>query len=460
MAKNETTLVIPERNPKQEQFFNATKRFVAYGGARGGGKSWAARWNAAVLALKHNGIRILIVRRTYKELRENYIKPMLKDLATLIKDGVVRYNDDDKCFYFKNRSEIILGYCDGDSDLPQYQGMEYDVLFIDEATQLTEFQFNTLCASVRGANDFPKRVYLTCNPGGIGHEWVKRLFISRKYQGEENPDDYLFIPATVYDNTVLMEKDPGYLKMLNTLPDGVKQAWRDGDWDYIAGKFFDEFNKKTHVIEPCELKAHWRRYVALDYGFDMLAALWIALDEKGNKYVYREVYEQGKTISDAARRIAYFSDGEKIEMFLAPPDLWARQRETGRTTADIFAECGVPLTKTSNNRVHGWRAVREDLKLVPDADENYTARLKIFKTCENLIRCLPLLRFDKKNLEDCATEPHEITHAPDALRYFCVYWTSSADELPREQRIPIAFKYFAPAKTDNGTGYGEKIQVI
>ena len=188
---------IGKPNPRQIEFFKARARFIAYGGARGGGKSWAVRKKAAGLALSYPGAGILIVRRTFPELRENHILPMTADLA-----GIARYRDADKSFTFPGGSRIVFGYCSSESDVLQYQGQEYDVIFMDEATQFTEFQFTTLTACLRGANDFPKRFYLTCNPGGVGHAWVKRLFIDRRYKKAEHPEDYVFIAANVYDKAL------------------------------------------------------------------------------------------------------------------------------------------------------------------------------------------------------------------------------------------------------------------
>ena len=257
---------IGKPNPRQIEFFKARARFIAYGGARGGGKSWAVRKKAAGLALSYNGISILILRRTFPELRENHILPMMADLM-----GIARYRDMDKSFTFPNGSRIVFGYCDSEADVLQYQGQEYDVIFMDEATQFTEFQFTTLTACLRGANDFPKRFYLTCNPGGVGHAWVKRLFIDRRYKKAEHPEDYVFIAANVYDNHALMAHDPDYVRMLENLPEEQRRAWLLGQWDIFEGQYFAEFDRNVHVCRPYGIPAHWRRYVTLDYGMDMLA---------------------------------------------------------------------------------------------------------------------------------------------------------------------------------------------
>ena len=197
--QNSLKLDLSRTNPKQEQFFTAHNRMIMYGGARGGGKSWAVRMKAVLLAIRYAGIKMLFLRRTYRDLERNHVR----ELEPLLK-GIARYSKQEKCFYFNNGSLLEMGYCDSESDVNQYQGIEYDVIFMDEATQFTEYQYSTLTACIRGANSFPKRMYLTCNPGGVGHEWVKRLFVSRKYRNAENPNDYMFIPATVFDNAVLL----------------------------------------------------------------------------------------------------------------------------------------------------------------------------------------------------------------------------------------------------------------
>ena len=343
------------------------------------------------------------------------LDPMLKGLA--------RYSRQEKCFYFPNGSILELGYCASESDVLQYQGQEYDVIFIDEATQFTEFQFETLTACVRGANNFPKRMYLTCNPGGVGHEWVKRLFVSRKYRETENPDDYEFISATVFDNKVLLDNDPGYVNMLNNLSEGLRQAWRDGNWDMLAGQYFSEFDRNVHVIEPFSIPENWKRYRTIDYGLDCLACLWIAIDERGNYYVYREYAESDKVISQGAEEIRTLTDAENIFYTVAPDDLWARSQETAKSKADIFRENGLSLLKGNRNREAGWLAIKELLTV-----KNGESRLKIFSTCVDLIECLPALQRDAKKPTDCMTEPHDITHLPDALRYFCLQYTTPAKE--------------------------------
>lgn len=433
--KNSVILKLGEPSARQREFLRAGTRFVAYGGARGGGKSWAVRQKALLLALRYPGIRLLLLRRSYPELRENHILP-LRALC----GGAAEYKESQKALAFCNGSRLKFGYCDTEDDVLQYQGQEYDVIFIDEATQFTEFQFSALTACLRGANAFPKRMYLTCNPGGVGHDWVRRLFVAREYRGKERAADYTFIPATVFDNQVLLRQDPGYVDMLENLPEDLRRAWLEGEWDAFAGQFFPEFRRQTHVIAPFPLPESWPRYFTMDYGLDMLAGYFIALDEQGRAYVYREIYESNLIASQAARRV--LGCGEPIQAAYGPPDLWNRRQDTGRSVAEIFLQQGLVLQRAENQRINGWMDVKEWLHPREEGPG-----IQIFETCPNLIRTLQALRFAGDGSGDAATEPHELTHAPDALRYFVAGRPSPARrQKEKEPKEPFSFGTQAPAE--------------
>lgn len=440
----ELRLEIEQPYPKQIEFFKSTCRYTAYGGARGGGKSWAVRSKAVLLCFNYPGIQILLLRRTLKDLRDNHVVPLQKMLKTESKDKLAIYKVQEKEFLFPNGSRLVLGYCDNESDVLQYQGQAYDVIFLEEATQFTEFQYQTLTESNRSSGlckkEFKPRMYFTCNPGGVGHIWFKRLFIDRNYQNKEKPEDYMFIQSLVYENKFLMEHDPDYVRVLENLPEDRKKAMLYGDWNVFEGQYFGEFRSDIHVIEPFEIPSHWKRYISMDYGLDMLAVLWTARDTEGNSYVYKELHESNLIISEAAKRIKEVNNGEKYEYIYAPRDLWNRRQETGKSVADIFYENGLDLTKTSVDRVDGWFATKEWLHIVTTRDietveEKQDSKLKIFKNCRTLINYLPQLQTDEKNPNDVATEPHYLTHVADALRYFCVNFTSPAQEPKDEKQI-------------------------
>ncbi len=406
-------------NPKQKLFCQSRRRYTAYGGARGGGKSHVLRIKAAGGACRYPGIRILIVRREYPELEQSIILPMRK----LIPPELASYNGTMRAFFFANGSMIKFGHYGAGDDV-EYQGQEYDWIFIDEATQFTEEQFRTLGACLRGVSKIPRRMYLTCNPGGIGHAWVKRLFVDREFYQDkgERPEDYCFIPATVDDNPHLLEGSPEYKQMLELLPEDVRRAHRYGDWNALAGVYFPEFQDQTHLEDPfLRIPAHWRLYRAFDYGLDMLACLWIAVDFDGRCHVYREVQQSGLIVSDAAALIRSLTpDYERVECTIAPPDMWSRQKDSGKSMAELFAQNGVQLIRAGNDRVQGWMAVKEMLKPMGAGER---PGLMVGRECAGLRRNLKLIQHDEKNISDCATQPHQITHICDALRYFCVTHT-------------------------------------
>ena len=404
---------LPYPQPKQKEFLAAKSRYVAFGGARGGGKSFAVRLKAVVLGLRYQGIKMLLVRRTYPELLENHIKPLAAMTA-----GYAKYRDTDKTLTFLTGSTLKFGYCDTDNDVLQYQGQEFDVIFIDEATQLTEYQYDCIRACMRGVNDFPKRMYLTCNPGGVGHGWVKRLFVDRDYTGDERPEDYTFIKSRVYDNHALMDSDPDYVRTLETLPADLRKAWLDGEWDLFAGQYFSEWRRDVHVMDSVpEIPAHWTRVIAMDYGLDMLAVVWAAFDTDGRGIVYKELCRSDLPVQEAADAIREACTADeltkgRVEVY-APPDLWARSKDTGKSIEELFRERDVWFIKADNNRVSGWMNLHDWLRKADDG----IPWLRFTPNCSECIRCIPLLQYAKNNSLDCATDPHDITHAPDAVRY-------------------------------------------
>lgn len=396
---------------------NATQTEVLYGGAAGGGKSYAQLLDALIYACKYRKSKQLILRRTFPELERSLIRVSRE----LYPKELTTYNEAKHVWRFKNGSLIEFGYCQQESDVTQYQSAEYDTIRFDELTHFTEYMYLYLFSRLRGANTFPKQIKSSTNPGGVGHVWVKERFIDPAPPMTEiksSEGTRIFIPAKVQENKFLMESDPGYIRTLDNLPENERKALRDGEWNLFGGRFFTEWDPNIHIMKPFAIPKEWRRVFVMDYGLDMLAGYWIALDYVGNAYVYREVYQSNLIISSAAALIKELTGTDKLEDLCAPPDLWNRRQETGRSVADIFAENGIYLRKVNNGREQGWLDLREWLKVVPDETGAQSARLRIFENCRNIIRCLPAVQYDPKNPNDIANDPHELTHGPDALRYF------------------------------------------
>lgn len=417
---------------KQRKFIEAKASEVLFGGAAGGGKSYGQTVDAFLFALKYPGSKQLLLRRTFAELDKSLIRTVLSWYPR----AIFSYNSSAHVGRFSNGSCIDFGYCATENDVYQYQSAEYDVIRFDELTHFTEAQYIYLISRVRGANGFPKQIKSSTNPGGVGHQWVKSRFVDPSPPNEEFVGDdgmsRIFIPSLLDDNTFLMKSDPQYKARLEALPERDKKALLYGDWNIFDGQYFPEFSRDVHVSRPFPIPKEWRRYRAFDYGLDRLACYWIAIDSTRTVYVYKELCESDLPISTACERIIETNGEDDIYLTLAPPDMWSRSQETGRSKASLFNEYGVEVTKSSNNREAGWLAIKELLKV----DANGSAKIVIFDTCTELIKCLPALQVDPKRPTDCATEPHDITHAPDGLRYFAVFWAYPAEpEKPKEVRV-------------------------
>jgi phage terminase large subunit len=248
-----------------------------------------------------------------------------------------------------------------------------------------------------------------------------------------------------------MERDPEYVQTLMALPEARRKAMLYGDWNAFEGAFFPEFDPELHTCMDFEIPKEWIRFRGLDYGLDMTACLWFAVSSDGTVYVYRELYEKDLILSQAGKYILEHSPEEDaIRYTAASPDLWNRRQDSGKSGFDLLHTAGVKrLIKANNARIPGWRVIREYLRRREDG----TARLVIFRSCKNLIRTLPLLRFDPDVIEDAADTPHEITHAPEALRYGLM------SRMPKPASKPVPFRsrlysFDAPATEE---GYGQFI---
>lgn len=439
---------LPPPSPKQELFLLDEHKQVAFGGARGGGKSFAIRLKAVILCLNHAGISIMIVRKSFPELTANHIKPFKELLNIGKKSAFAKYNDSKKEITFSNGSEILFRYCDTEKDVDRYQGTEVDILFIDEATQLSEEQLKKICACVRGVNSFPKRIYYTCNPGGKGHGYIKRLFIDKVYESGEYPEDYSFIQSLVADNKALMAQNPEYIKQLEALPPKLREAWLNGRWDVFEGAFFEEFrvtpnpqachdagiteekalqeHRWTHVIKPFDIPASWKIYRSYDFGFGKpFAVNWYAVDYDGVAYMIAELYGCTGTPNEGVkwspemqfREIArierehHLLKGKRIQG-VADPSIWDGSR--GIAIIEEAEKQHLWFDKGINDRIPGWMQIHERLKF----DESGKAMLYVFDTCKDTIRVIPLMMYDEHKPEDLDTDLED--HILDSIRYFCM----------------------------------------
>lgn len=463
-----------EYTNRQYAFINTTADEVLFGGAAGGGKSFGQFLDTVVYAQRYPKSRQIIFRRSLPELEQSIINYFL-DYLPVTK---FKYNATKHLGQFPNGSVVYFGFLGNDQDVHRYQGSEYDVIRFDELTHFSEYIYMYMMSRLRGSRAYPRAVKSSTNPGGKGHSWVKARFIDSMPPNQQTDfydDDHvflgsrIFLPSRVQENPYIMENDPGYIRNLKRLGGREQKALLYGEWDLFDGQYFDNFKRDLHVCDPLfdfdKIPNNWEFYISIDYGLDMLAALLMGVAPGGKYYAIKEFYDgnqhpegehKGLIVSEAAKKILQLGKGFPIRRIFAPPDLWGRSKDTGKSIAEVFVENGVYLTRVKSDRVSGWMELKELLEPFDDEQGAKTARLKIFENCRHLIRTLPALAVDEHNPNDCATEPHELTHAPDALRYFFA-------GRPSEKRMPKpAPRYdfnFQKPKPDPG-GRGKEIKVI
>ena len=394
------------------------------------------RCKAVTLAYEYPGITQVIVRRTLEELRNNHVIPLL---ALLGKS--VRYVKAEKTIIFPNGSTIKLGYYSCEADKMAWQGLECDVMYIDEATNLQEEWIKVLATTVRGANGLPKQLNITCNPGGPGHSFVKRCWIDKQYLPTEDPEEYGFIQALLTDNRALLRAQPNYYKTLLALPPRIRKGHLYGDWDIADGMYFETFanrpdmyreQKWTHVIPPGGFRPPpgWKLYGAFDWGYHRPFCMnyylispddvhYMVAEYYGVKHVQGVVqpneglrWTREKVFSEIQRfeREHPILSRYKITYRVADPAIWDAQY--GESTAEVAAKYGIQFIKGDNARIPGWLQCQYRLQF--DA-EGYP-RFYALDSCPNFIRTIQLMVCDEHNPEDLDSDMED--HSMDCWRYF------------------------------------------
>ena len=451
MAQTKTidlaTIYTPQ--PRQQLLHNTLARQVLFGGAVGGGKSTAGRWDLITIAIRCPGAQCYIFRRTLVELEANHIRFIRSDLPP----ELGQWNENRKSFEFINGSRIVCGYAESDRDVERYQGAEIHAMLIDEAGQFTAYQISFLRSRNRlGSWAPPKdsvfekqlpRIIMTANPGGVSHNFLLQNFIepapaeqifydaSTRVPGDPESKGWpsIFIPAKMADNKYL-EKD--YAGSLGGLPEELARALRDGDWNIVVGSYFgDVFRNELHVLKAFEIPKHWLRFRAYDHGSAApFACYWLAhateehvLDSgkvvpEGALVVYREYYGGANnrglkmTAEAIAAEIRSREKGDpKINYGVGDPSVW--KIDGGPSIGERMMKMGITWRKADNSRIAGWDSLRRRLM----GDDGMPA-LFFFDNCVHMIRTLPLLTHDRHRIEDVDTTMED--HAADALRYACM----------------------------------------
>ena len=431
-------------DPAYRKFWASRKRNRVLKGGRSSGKSTTMGFECVIRIIQYPLSNILVVRQTGNTHESSTFAEIQQAANALGVYHLWKFTTNPcEATYKPTGQKILFRGFDDPLKLTSIK-VPHGVLcwvWFEEAYEIDDVEaFQTLCEGIRGQAIEDAGLWvqftLTYNPWVSSH-WTKDMFWDVK-----RSDTYR-LTTTYKDNSHLSQAD---IDAIEWYRDNDPERWKVvglGEYGIPGGAFFPEFRTDIHVIDPFPIPAHWKRYTTKDYGLDMLANLWIAIDEEGCAYVYKELYENNLTISQACLRIREVNNGDQIHIKYAPDDLWARSQESGRSRADLFREYGEVLYKSTRKREAGWMAVKEWLSVYEtvnvETDEKYkTSKLKIFRNCTNLIRCLPQLRIDEKNPNDVDDENgsprHELTHAPDALRYFCVMRHRPSLPLPEERK--------------------------
>ncbi len=392
---------------------------LLYGGAAGGGKSHLIRCVAATVATQIPNSVSVIFRRTYPELEENMIRTFRLEVPRSLGD----YNEGKHEFRWTNGSITEFRHCEREGEVDRYYSAEWDALLIDEATHFTEFMVTMLRGRVRSTKPgwYPTIVYGS-NPGNVGHSYFKRQFVEESQRHGGQPWMALrehgglrraFLLSKLVDNPSL---SGDYELMLEGISDPVvRRAMRDGDWSIFAGQFFSTWGYERHIVEPFPVPKYWRKWAGLDWGYAKPLSYGIYTQDPDSDHVYRirELYAKELNDSEACERILATEatvEGS-ADVRLSDPSVWARKSESGRSTAEIYAEKGVQLTPANNDRVNGWRLCRDLLADKPDGRPGF----QVFANCYEFIRTIPDQVYSKTNPEDMDTDGED--HAADEWRY-------------------------------------------
>ena len=410
----ENVIFSPNEGP-QTDFLAASETDVLYGGAAGGGKSYAMLVDP--LRFAHRAAhRALILRRSMPELREIIDKS--RELYPKAFPGC-KYKEVEKLWNFPSGAKVEFGFLERDADVYRYQGQAYSWIGFDEITHLpTEFSWNYLASRLR-TTDSNITPYMRCtaNPGGIGAHWVKKRYVTpyapnESFRGEDGLTRK-FIPARLMDNPYLAQ-DGRYEQMLKALPPTQRKQLLEGDWDVAEGAAFTEFDRNLHIVEPFEIPIHWERIKGIDYGYaSESACVWGAVDPSDSTLIiYRELYRKGMLATELATTLMQMEAYDPLSVpGVLDTACWSRTGMTGPTVGETLVKAGHKLRRADKNRVAGKVQIHEYLK----TQQSGRPRLQIFNTCPNLIRELQSIPLDKNNPEDVDT--HASDHAYDALRY-------------------------------------------
>ena len=426
----------PNAGP-QTDFLASGEREVLYGGAAGGGKSYATLADP-LRNLNHHAFSGLLVRHTTEELRELIQKS--QELYPKAIPGI-KWSERKSQWVTPRGGRIWMSYLDKDQDVMRYQGQAFNYIAFDELTQwATPFAWNYMRSRLRSASpELGLYMRATTNPGSVGHQWVKKMFIDPSKPNKpfwatdietgdrlEYPRGHTkegqplfkrrFIPASLFDNPYLADSGD-YETMLLSMPEHQRKQLLEGNWDVNEGAAFPEFNRQIHVVDPYDIPNSWAKFRACDYGYgSWTGVVWFAVSPSEQLVVYREMYVTKVTATDLADMIleAEADDGT-IRYGVLDSSLWHKRGDTGPSLAEQMIMKGCrwrPSDRSKGSRVSGKNEIHRRLQVDEFTEE---PQLVFFSTCTNCIAQIPSIPLDKRNPEDVDTNAED--HLYDALRY-------------------------------------------
>lgn len=408
-------------------------KFLLYGGAGYGGKSYFLRWALVLLLVywwdkyKLTGVQVGLFCEDYPALRDRQLIKIHAEFP----GWLGKWREEEKNFYLSDKVGGGIISCRNLDDSSKFASAEFGAIGVDELTKNPKKVFDDLRWRLRWKGLEHPKFLAGSNPGGVGHTWTKRVWLDGQFDPNETEGHlFKFVRARFDDNPYTTQD---YRNTLDSLPEKMRRAFRDGDWTVFEGQFFDEWSEQ-HIIKPFAIPAEWERFIALDYGYSggYSSVGWYAVDFLGKVYRYREIYTQKRTYSELAYDILQANGNDKIEYAVADPAIWGDRphhdamvgESGGESVSDIFypgpdddkiwglrRELGIPdnilisLMKADNSRVTGWGRVREYLRVKKDQHGQESPDFFVLKkACPNFIRTFPSLIFDDTKKDDLMGE--------------------------------------------------------
>lgn len=438
----------PQPGP-QTSFKNSDVYELLYGGAAGGGKTWALSHEGLQYAV--DGGRALYLRRTFPELQE-----VIDLLIPKIREHGGTWQEQKKRATFPNGGVLQFGFCQTYREVLQYQGQQFGWIGYDELGLVAEERVWTyLISRNRGIGKLPKRMRASANPGGVGHHWIKRRFIATCAPDGTAYDYKLpngqratrgFIQSFLKDNKALVENDPEYADRLEMLPDLEKRWLKDGDWNAGAGAALTELARERHLVKPYVIPSHHRWFGAFDWGYNHPFSFgFYAVDEDGNITKVETVSgrrlqpnEIARRIKEAGKRLAEFGFRGEYDYIVAGHDCWAdvkARSENIPTIAEAFYDEGLTLDRANISRVAGVQNMRRYLRWKDADNKEHNPRFRMFRTEQNL-----------KGYEVLETRISDPQHPEDILKTDADQQGDGGDDFYDETRYGLASRPIIPGE--------------